>query len=382
MSGAAVKSIVLILAFLGSGGCATLADRLINQTVIPPPYVVQAEAQRVHQSLFIADLHADTLLWGRDLLRRASYGHVDLPRLREGNVGLQVFSAVTRVPLFLRLNNNCDRPDVIGTLMCCQGRPEGYESLLGRALYQGKKLQDWIERSQGELRPILSRQDLEELLAARGRGEAVIGALLSLEGAQALEGDLANLDRLCAQGFRIIGLNHFFDNEFSGSAHGKTKGGLTPLGKALVLAAEEKGILIDLAHASPKAIDDTLALASKLVIVSHGGARGICDSVRNLSDSQIRAIADKGGVIGIGLFKSATGTKDIAGTVRSMRYVADLAGIDHVALGSDWDGSKAVIAASGLGLLTESLMKAGFSQEEIAAILGGNVLRVLRATLP
>ncbi len=382
MSGAAGKSIVVILAFLGSGGCATLADRLINQTVILPPYVVQAEALRVHQSLFIADLHDDTLLWGRDLLRRASYGHVDLPRLREGNVGLQVFSAVTRVPLFLRLNNNCDRPDVIGTLMRCQGRPEGYESLLGRALYQGKKLQDWIGRSQGELRPILSRQDLEELLAARGRGEAVIGALLSLEGAQALEGDLTNLDRLYAQGFRMIGLNHFFDNEFSGSAHGKTKGGLTSLGKALVLAGEEKGMLSDLAHASPKAIDDTLALASKPVIVSHGGARGICDSVRNLSDSQIRAIADKGGVIGIGLFKLATGRKDIAGAVRSMRYVADLVGIEHVALGSDWDGSKAVIAANGLALLTEGLMGAGFYQEEIAAILGGNVLRVLRATLP
>jgi microsomal dipeptidase-like Zn-dependent dipeptidase len=266
--------------------------------------------------------------------------------------------------------------------MCCQGRPEGYESLLGRALYQGKKLQDWIGRSQGGLMPILSRQDLEELLAARGRGEASIGSLLSLEGAQALEGDLVNLDRLYAQGFRIIGLTHFFDNEFSGSAHGKTKGGLTPLGKALVLAAEEKGMLIDLAHASPKAIDDTLALASKPVIVSHGGARGICDSVRNLSDAQLRAIAAKGGVIGIGLFKFATCRKDIAGTVRSMRYVADQVGIEHVALGSDWDGSKAVIAASGLGLLTEGLLKDGFSQEDIAAILGGNVLRVLRATLP
>jgi microsomal dipeptidase-like Zn-dependent dipeptidase len=205
--------------------------------------------------------------------------------------------------------------------------------------------------------------------------------MLSLEGAHALEGDLANLDRLHESGYRVIGLNHFIDNEFSGSAHGKGKGGLTAKGRALVIGAQERGMIIDLAHASPRAIEDTLEIASKPLIVSHGGVCGTCDSVRNLSDAQVRAVAASGGVIGIGLFRYATCGKTIADTVRAMRYAADLVGVGHVALGSDWDGSAAAIDASGLPLLTEGLLKAGFTREDIAAIMGGNVLRFLRETL-
>jgi microsomal dipeptidase-like Zn-dependent dipeptidase len=206
--------------------------------------------------------------------------------------------------------------------------------------------------------------------------------MLMLEGAQALEADLANLDRLYEVGFRVLGLTHFFDNAVSGSAHGQRKGGLTALGREVVARAQARGMLIDLAHASPQAVEEVLAMTTKPVIVSHGGARGTCDSVRNLSDAQLRGIAASGGVIGVGLFKYATCGKRLEDTVRAMRYVADRVGVAHVALGSDWDGSTAVIDASGLALLTEAMLKAGFTRDEIAAILGTNVLRVLRQTLP
>lgn len=373
-----VPALLLILT-----GCTSLADRLINRTIMSPPYTPGPEAEQLHRSLFVVDLHADTLLWNRDLLERASHGHVDLPRLREGHVGLQVLGVVTRVPLFLKLEGNSDHPDVITGLIKLQDWPaETHSSRMARAVYQGEKLKDRIRASGGALKPITNQHDLAELLGERVTGKPVIGVMLMLEGAHALEGDLANLDRLYAQGFRIIGLTHFFDNEMSGSAHGKKKGGLTPLGRQLVERAQALGMVIDLAHASLPAIDDTLAISKEPVIVSHTGVRGTCDTVRNLSDRHLRNLAASGSVIGIGLFKYATCGKTLEDTVKAMRYVADLVGVQHVALGSDWDGSTAVVDASGLTLLTEAMLKANFSPEEVAAIMGGNVLRVLRQTLP
>ena len=242
-------------------GCASLADRLINRTIISPPYTPGPEAEKLHWSLFIVDLHADTLLWSRDLLKRASYGHVDLPRLREGHIGLQILGVVTQVPLFLRLNGNSDRPDVITGLVKAQDWPtETHSSRMARALYQGEKLSDWIRASDGALKLVKSQRDLVELLKERAAGKPVIGVMLMLEGSHALEGNLANLDRLYIQGFRIVGLTHFFDNVMSGSAHGKKKGGLTGLGKQLVERAQASGMLVDLAHASLPAIDDTLEI--------------------------------------------------------------------------------------------------------------------------
>jgi microsomal dipeptidase-like Zn-dependent dipeptidase len=253
---------------------------------------------------------------------------------------------------------------------------------MARALYQAEKLGDWIRASDGDLKLVKSQRDLTELLEERAAGKPVIGVMLMLEGSHALEGNLANLDLLYRQGFRIVGLAHFTDNAMSGSAHGKKKGGLTGLGRQLVERAQASGMLVDLAHASLPAIDDTLEISKKAAIVSHTGVRGTCDTVRNLSDQHLRRIAAAGGVVGIGLFQYATCGKTLGDTVQAMRYVADLVGVQHVALGSDWDGSTTVVDPSGLVLLTEALMKARFSFEEIEAIMGGNMLRVLHQTLP
>ncbi len=377
------KIIVIAIVCFWFVGCASMADRLINGTRITPPYDANPTAKRLHQSLLITDLHADTMLWDRNLLKRGSYGHVDLPRLQEGNVGIQVFSVVTQVPLFLKLDNNKDKPDAVTLLAKSQGWPKkARSSLLERAVYQGEKLNEWIHKSDGALRLITNQKNLEELIAARDQGELVIGAMLALEGVQALEGDPANLDRLNKLGYRIIGLAHLFDNNMTGSAHGLKKGGLTIPGRKMLLRAQEHGMIIDLAHASPQAIDDTLGMVNKPVIVSHTGVKGTCDTVRNLTDRQVQEIAATGGVMGIGLFKYATCGKRLDDTVKAMRYVADLVGVQHVALGSDFDGSKTVVNAAGLVLLTSAMLDAGFTNDEITAIMGGNVLRVLRQTLP
>ena len=378
---AVVLLVVLAVVLVGGG---SLADRLLNRVYRDPPYQAGPAAAALHRRQQVVDLHGDVLLWNRDLLQRASYGHVDLPRLQEGNVALQVFGVVTQFPLFVGLDDNSGRPDVITALAWVDRWPaQTRDSRLERALHQAVKLKERVRQSNGALRLITGRDELAQLTADRQGGEPVTGALLALEGAQALEGDPANLEALHEAGFRMIGLAHFFDNEMSGSAHGEDKYGLTPAGRAMVRRMALRGMIVDLAHASHRAFEDVLALAPGPVIVSHGGVRATCDTQRNLSDAQLRAIAAAGGVIGVGLFRYATCGKTLGDTVSAMRHVADLVGVAHVALGSDFDGATStVFDASGWPLLTEALMAEGFSEPEIAAILGGNALRVLEQALP
>ncbi len=359
--------------------------RLKNPVLLPPPYPVSAAAASLHRRLFIADLHADSLLWGRDLLAHGRSGHVDLPRMLQGNVGLQTFSAVTQVPAGRSFTRNAsDAADIITPLVIAQRWPlRTWDSTLERALYQAGRLHGFAAASNGQLRLIESAADLRRLLAARAGGQVVSGGMLAIEGAQCLEGDLRNLDVLYAAGFRMLGLVHFLDNAVGGSVHGEDQGRLSEFGRAVLRRAEQLGMLIDVAHASAALVDDVVAQATRPVLSSHGGLRGTCDNHRNLSDTQARAIAASGGVIGIGYWPRAICGADVAAIVRALRYAVDLVGVEHVALGSDFDGAVQVpFDVSGLPLLTGALLQAGFSVADIEKLMGGNVVRVLQATLP
>ena len=246
------------------------------------------------------------------------------------------------------------------------------DAVLRTALAQAQELSRLAETS--SLTLVLRRDDL----FADG-----LKGLLALEGMQALGGREAALDELHAAGYRMMGLAHFFDNEIAGSAHGREKYGLTDLGRRLVPRMETLGITIDLAHASPAALTETLALASKPVVVSHGGVEGTYPGVRNLTDDQLRAIARNGGVVGIGYWKGAVCDASLAGITRAIRYAIGIAGIAHVGLGSDFDGSIAApFDATGLPRLTAYLLAAGLSQDDVGKLLGGNFRRVLDANLP
>jgi microsomal dipeptidase-like Zn-dependent dipeptidase len=177
--------------------------------------------------------------------------------------------------------------------------------------------------------------------------------------------------------------SHFFDNDIGGSAHGVEKYGLTEKGKEVIRRMEAKGMLVDVAHASAKTIDDVLAMATKPVVVSHTGVKGTCDNQRNLSDDQLRSIAKTGGVIGIGFWDTAVCGQDAASIARAIRHAVNVAGIEHVGLGSDYDGAvKAPFDASGIALITDALINEGFSDEEIARVMGGNTIRLLLENLP
>jgi microsomal dipeptidase-like Zn-dependent dipeptidase len=211
----------------------------------------------------------------------------------------------------------------------------------------------------------------------------VVGTLLSVEGAHNLEGDLRNLDRLYDAGFRMIGLAHFFDNELAGSMHGIAKGGLTPFGLKAVRAMEAKGIVVDVAHASHAAFADVLRIAARPVVVSHGGVKATCNTNRNLTDDELRALAKNGGVIGIGYWDAAVCAPTPAATARAIVHAVRVAGIDHVGLGSDFDGSVTTgFDTAGVAAVTQALIDARLSDGDIAKVMGGNVRRLLLAGLP
>lgn len=361
-----------------------VVDRHLNTVGQAPPYTSSERARALHARLFIADLHDDALLWSRDLLRRHDWGHSDLPRLQAGRVALQVFSTVTKTPRGLNFERNAADTDSITMLVMAQRWPRRtWDSLLQRALYQAEKLHAAAAGSQGRLRVVRSRADLEAVLAVQQPGDGLLAAVLATEGLHPIEGRLENLDRLYDAGFRIAGLTHFFDNEVGGSAHGWHQGGLTPLGRAVVRRLEERGITVDLAHASPRVIDDVLALARRPLLVSHTGVQGTCPGPRNLSDAHVRAIAAQGGVIGIAYFEGAVCGLDPAAIVRAIRHAVGIAGVAHVALGSDFDGAiRVAFDTTGLPLITQGLLDAGFTETDIAAIMGGNVRRLLLQNLP
>ncbi|HEU5414303.1 MAG TPA: dipeptidase [Candidatus Angelobacter sp.] len=374
--------VLLILVIVSWFEVPSIVESRNNKLLAPPPYHASSTAEALHKTLIVADLHADSLLWDRNLLKRGSRGHVDLPRLQDGNVAIQAFTLVTTSPRHLNIYRNSDSSDMIRWLAMAQGwPPRTWNSPKQRALYEAEKLHRFAERSEGKLIIIKSRSDLDKFLATRQPGQ--VDGFLGAEGAQPLEGQLDNLNDLYAAGIRMMAPTHFTDTAVSGAAAGVNKGGLTDLGRRWVRAMEARHMIIDLAHASPATLRDVTAIATRPLIVSHTGVKGTCNNPRNLADDELRAVAKTGGVIGIGLWETATCGTDAHAAAKAIRYAVNIVGIDHVALGSDFDGAiTAPFDASGWPLVTEALLKEGFSEQEVRKIMGENVVRILKEDLP
>ena len=279
-----------------------------TNTVAPhKAYEISDEAVALHARLLVADMHADTLLWDRKLHKRKDYGHVDLPRMLAGGYGLQVFTTVTKVPAGQNYDeNDSEARDILTGLVMVQGWPtKTWNSYLERALYQGRRLSDLAGRSAGTLVVVPDRETLANVRQRRVAGKEVIGAVLGTEGSHALEGRIENVDRLFDAGFRLMSLQHFFDNKLGGSLHGLSGAGLSQFGRDVVKKIEQKKIILDVSHSSEAVVNDVLEIASRPVVVTHTGFRGHCDSPRNISDALMKRIAEKGGVIGVGFWDAA-----------------------------------------------------------------------------
>jgi microsomal dipeptidase-like Zn-dependent dipeptidase len=359
-------------------------ERRLCDTTVAPPYLARPRAHELHARLDVVDLHADSLLWGRDLLVRGDRGQVDVPRLIEGGVAVQVLAATTKSPRHLNIERNDDRSDDIVLVAIASGWPPAtWRSLLARALHLASRADALATRSDGRFTLIRTASELKAYRARRAADRGITAGLLAIEGAHALDGDPSNVEVVADAGFLMMSPSHFFDNAFGGSAHGVDKGGLTAAGREMVERMEVRRMIVDVAHASAATVDDVLDMANRPVVASHTGVRGVADNARNLSDAHLRGIAATGGLVGIGFWETACGGPDVRAIARSIAYAVDVAGVEHVALGSDFDGAVAVpIDATGLVQVTEALLDLGMAESSITKVMGDNALRVLLDALP
>lgn len=364
-------------------------EQSMNKVLTHDPFVIAPEVQALHDTLTIMDWHSDSTLWARDLTKESDYGHVDIPRLMQGNVAIQMFTAVTKSPKGQNYEKNTGDFDNITLLAVTQLWPiSTWNSLTQRALYQAEKLHDCAARVPDQFRVVTNQRELTKALVLRreekkqGQVGLVIG-MLGIEGLHALDGKLENIQVLYDAGYRMMGLHHFFDNKTGGSLHGISREGLTDFGRQAVKKLNELSVVIDLSHSSPAVVDDILELTTRPCVVSHTGVTRAYKSPRNLSDEQMVKIAQNGGLIAMGYWDGAVGDISPENIVRSIGLAVDLVGEDHVSLGSDFDGSTTTaFDTSEIAVLTQEMVKAGFSKERIAKIMGENGIKFLMANLP
>jgi len=362
-----------------------IVEQKQNKVIPHSTYEISDEAFTLHNNMIVMDWHTDSLLWDRNLLAHKDYGHSDVPRMRYGNVAIQMFTAVTKSPSGLNYDKNSGESlDNITLLSLVQTWPPAtWTSLKARALYQAKKLQRIEDKAPHALRVVTSKAELLEALRSRNDHPKLVAGLLGIEGAHPLEGDINNVEVLFKAGYRMFGLQHFFDNELGGSLHGMSQSGLTDFGREVIKKMDEMNIIIDVSHSSEAVVKDVLALTQRPIVMSHTGIKGVCNTARNIDDELVKQIAAKGGIIAIGFWDAAACDISPQGIVKMIRFAIDMLGEDHVALGSDFDGAvTTALDTSELAALTQEMMNQNFSEAEIRKVMGENSLKFLAKWLP
>lgn len=322
---------------------------------------ISERARQLHDEAVVIDLHIDSLLWPRDLTRADRGGQVDFPRMRAGGLDAAAFTIATKFFAVAGLKAFHDRWPM-----------RTWFSPWERLRHQLDKMETWHEAGE-----VTITTDPTVLRAQRG-----LYGFYGVEGAHALEGELERVRELSGRGVIFIGPVHLANNAFGGSSWGNDRG-LTPLGRRLLAEMNRSRVLVDLAHASPQTFDESLTLTELPPLVSHAGVRAVHDLERNLSDEQIRAVASRGGVIGVMLAPPALSEPSLDEAMRHLEHVIELGGEDVAAIGSDFDGYVSPpIGADGLPMFTELMLRRGFSDERIRKVLGGNVLRLLERVRP
>ncbi len=313
--------------------------------------------------MWMIDGHSDWLLdiadTKRSFFERSDIGHVDLPRLKEGQISAMVCA------VFIR-NDDLPHHALIQTLRMVD------------------RLRKIVEQSEGQVRLVENVDDIE-----KSRQEGSFGAVLHYEGAEAIDPEFTILRLSYALGLRSIGLTWSRSNIFcEGVGEQNRERGLTYLGKELVRRCNQIGILVDVSHLNVAGFWDVLETSSVPIVASHSNARAICNHERNLYDDQIRALARNGGLMGINfarqfLVEGAKEASDVSldQMVDHVDHIVNLVGIDHVALGSDYDGAgmpEALYDAAQTPVLIQALRDRGYDDESIQKFGRDNWLRVLK----
>ncbi len=326
----------------------------------------------LHRRSIVVDTHCDTLkcltpeftrlkgsMWeDRSAVGmgvRSELGHVDIPRLRDGGVDCQVFavsSARDRTPPHA-LRTALDMIDV----------------------FHGE-----CERNSDFIRPVTCHDDIMEAVR-----EGKVAAMLSIEGADVIEGRLSMLRVFHRLGVRMVGLVHSLRNLLAdGVSDARTGGGLSELGVQVVEELDRLGVIVDVSHINDEGFRDVMDVARNPVIASHSNSRAVCDHPRNMTDEMIVALADGGGVMGMNFAPSFVHptAPNVETLVDHVDHIVNLVGPDHVGLGSDFDGIRSTPAGledvTKMPGITEELLRRGYGEDDVKKILGGNHLRLIK----
>lgn len=366
---------------------------------------VTGEVREMHERMIVLDTHLDIPSrfddgqWDFSERHRFEWdgSQVDIPRMIEGGLDGGFFVIYTGQG---------------------ENTPEGFREARDRALIRAAAIRRVIGENRDQLGLALTADDAERLV--RG-GKRV--AFMSIENSWPLGEDLSLLTTFYNLGVRMAGPVHGRDNQFADSTTGQNRwNGLSPLGRQWVAEMNRLGIVIDGSHSSDAAIDQMLELSRVPIVLSHHGPRAIFDHPRNTTDERLRRVARGGGVIFMnsiflapsagspersaieerqGRWASLSETErrrlmadkaaldarqpfsnaDFDMFMRSLMHVVALVGVDHVGLGADWDGGGGVVGMediTSLPRITARLRREGLSERDIAKIMGGNLLRVLR----
>jgi len=361
------------------------------------------DARSLHFDAIVVDGHADTISrvldGGEDLSRRGEQGHIDLPAMFDGGLDAQFFAAFVH-PKYQEGNRSVQRVlDMLDTLKrLCAGNPDRIQAARGAA-------------------------DVERL-NARG----IKSCILCIEGGHAIADDLHVLRMFHELGVRYLTLTWNNSNSWAdGCGEEPRHGGLTSFGREVVREMNRIGMIVDVSHVHEKTFWAAIETVARPVMASHSCARALCDHRRNLRDEQLRAVAKNGGVVGVNFYpafvsetyrraaapiharetedlKRAKGDAEIDAirkradaeelalpppsiddVVAHIEHISEVAGVDHVGLGADFDGvptlPKGLEGCARLPALTARLVERGFDEAEIRKILGGNMLRVMRACI-
>jgi len=390
----AVMSVILSL-------CVAMVGR--HATAVEGQDFVE-RARRIHAETIGVDSHIDTLqrvLNGKeDISQRTGKGHVDLPRLREAGMRAPFFALY--VPTYYK----------------------GSEAVR-RTLQLRDAMQSLLDAHPDQIELALSASDVEQI-AKTGK----IAAVLTIESGHAIDDNLAVLRIYHRLGIRSMTLTHFRNTSWADSSTDKPEhNGLTDFGREVVREMNRIGMIVDISHVSDKTFYDALAVTSKPVIASHSSCRALTDVPRNMTDDMIRALGKNGGVVGINFGAGFLSQKEVEAARRNFAaraavdpgltgraldefamkdyldtysmmkpnlatiqdavahidHVVKLVGVDHVGIGSDWDGISSVPAGledvSKMPLLTAALLERGYSEQDAKKILSGNFLRVMRQVI-
>ena len=320
---------------------------------------VFAKAKNIHNKTITIDSHTDTpMLFEKLNLGRKEGGKVNLPLMNEGRFDSAFM--VAYIP---------------------QGERDD-ESLLNATKYATERLLMVIKQAKMHSDKMRIAKSPEDLWRLKLEGKKAI--FIGIENGYAIGKDLRNLQKFKDMGVTYITLCHNGDNDICDSAAGSAEwGGLSPFGIEVVKEMNRLGLMIDVSHAADSTFHDVLKYSTKPVIASHSSARVLCDHPRNLSDDQIRALGTKGGVIQVCLYKhfisEDSENASLTDAVKHIRHIINIAGIDHVGIGSDFDGGGELLgcrAANELIQITMRLITEGFRDEDIEKVLGKNLIQL------